>query len=341
MPWAAAAAAAAAIGGGMLQADASKSAAQTQAKAATSASETQQRMFNQTQQNLSPYMQAGNLSLQQLMQGMGMGTAPVGPTAGVDYTQNLVQSSQVNPDDPTYKLGAGANADPSAPRSFMSSALQNDPYYRQVWDQVVKAQGGNSQAINPQTLEAQLKNAFAQGGQGGVGSGVAYGSLTQPFGLDQFQASPAYQFNLQQGQMAIDKAARARGMSYAPQTLQDIGKYSQGVASNEYQNAFANYRATQGDIFSRLSGLSGAGQNAAAQQGGFAQQTGAAIGANQIGAGNATAAGQVGQANAINQGVGNAYNAYLMQQILGQNQQPTYNTQQQQGGFDSSMSNYA
>ena len=44
--------------------------------------------------------------------------------------------------------------------------------------------------------------------------------LLQPFGNEQFQESPAYQFNLQQGQKAIEKEAAKRGTFYAPQTLQ-------------------------------------------------------------------------------------------------------------------------
>lgn len=290
---------AAAIGGSLISANASQSAAGQQTSAARDANINQQTNFNQTTQNLSPFLNAGQLSLQQLMQGMGIGPQAVGPTQGVDYSSNLVQ-----------------NVDG---KSFMSNDLQNDPYYRQAWDQIVKGQGGNSQVINPQTLEAQLK-AQLQGGQ----SGPAYGSLNKPFSLQDFQASPAYNFNLDQGTQAINKAAAARGNFYAPSTLQDISKFSQGLASNEYQNAFSNYNTSLNNIYSRLSNLSGSGQNAAVQQGGFAAQAANQMGANTIGAGNAAAAGTVGSANAVNSGIGNAYNAYLMNQILGQNQKGTY-----------------
>ncbi len=143
--------------------------------------------------------------------------------------------------------------------------------------------------------------------------------LVKPFSLSDFQQSPAYQFNLQQGQQAIDKAANARGNLYAPQTLQDLSKYSQGVASNEFQNAYSNYNQNQQNLWNRLSSLSGQGQNAAAGIGALGAQTAGQIGQNTIGAGNAQAAGQIGQANAINSGLGNLYNAYLMNQILQRN----------------------
>lgn len=146
--------------------------------------------------------------------------------------------------------------------------------------------------------------------------------FTQPFGMQQFQESPAYQFNLEQGKKAIDKAAASRGMYYAPSTLQDIAKFSQGMASNEFQNSFNNYNTNLNNIWSRLYGLSGTGQNAAAQTGGFGQNMATNVGQNIMGAGNAQAAGTVGAANAISSALGQGTNAYLMNQILQQNQAP-------------------
>lgn len=150
------------------------------------------------------------------------------------------------------------------------------------------------------------------------------------FGLSDFQASPAYQFNLQQGQQAIDKSANARGNFYAPQTLQDISKFSQGTASNEFNNAYNMYGQNQQNVWNRLYALSGTGQSAANQTGTF----GAAAANNQgnfalTGAG-ASAAGSMALGGNINQGIGNAYNQYLYNQMLQEN--PTYGGGGQPGG---------
>lgn len=147
-----------------------------------------------------------------------------------------------------------------------------------------------------------------------------FGQLTHQFNLQDFQESPAYQFNLQQGKMALDKASAARGKFYAPSTLQDIAKFSQGMASNEYQNAFSNYQTNMGNIWNRLNSLSSGGQNAAAQLGGFGTTVGSQIGQNITGAGNAQAAGQVGIGNALVGGANNFMNSQMWQQIM-QNQQ--------------------
>lgn len=144
--------------------------------------------------------------------------------------------------------------------------------------------------------------------------------LTTPFGMQQFQESPAYQFNLQQGKQAIDKAAAARSGYYQPATLQDISRFSQGLASNEFQNAFNNYWTNQGNQFNMLNTLSGQGQNAAAQTGAFGANAAGQIGQNMMGGANAQAAGLVGGANAITGGLSSVYNNYLMNQILSRNQ---------------------
>jgi hypothetical protein len=146
------------------------------------------------------------------------------------------------------------------------------------------------------------------------------GQLLKPFSLQDFQQSPAYQFNLQQGQQAIDKASAKRGMYYAPSTLQDVSRFSQGLASNEFNTAYGQYNQNMKNIWDRLYAMSGSGQNAAAQQGAFGTTVGGQIGENMIGAGNAQAAGQIGVANALAGGANSFANYSLMDQYLKNNQ---------------------
>jgi hypothetical protein len=146
------------------------------------------------------------------------------------------------------------------------------------------------------------------------------GQFEHMFGLQDFQASPAYQFNLEQGKLALDKAAASRGKFYAPSTLQDIAKYSQGLASNEFQNAFSNYQTGIGNIWNRLQTVSGGGQNAAANLGTNATAMGQQLGANTIGAGNASAAQTVGITNALTGGLTNYANNQTLQQFLANSQ---------------------
>jgi hypothetical protein len=142
-----------------------------------------------------------------------------------------------------------------------------------------------------------------------------------PFTLDKFQQSPGYQFRLDEGMKAINKGAASRGMYYAPQTLQDLGKYQQGLASTEFENAYGRYNTDLSRQYGMLSNLVNSGQNAAAGLGGIGQQ--AATNAGQFGTAGAAAqaGGYMGAANAVG-GAGLGLANYGM--YLSQLQQPAY-----------------
>lgn len=72
---------------------------------------------------------------------------------------------------------------------------------------------------------------------------------------DAFQAGPGYQFALDQGLEALNRNAASRGMLASGNNTQDILKYSQGLANQEY----GNYLNRLGD-FSQLGLSSAAGQ---------------------------------------------------------------------------------
>ena len=59
-----------------------------------------------------------------------------------------------------------------------------------------------------------------------------------------FQAGPGYQFALDQGLQALNRNAASRGMLASGNNTQDILKYSQGLANQEYgnwQNRLGNF----------------------------------------------------------------------------------------------------
>jgi hypothetical protein len=166
----------------------------------------------------------------------------------------------------------------------------------------VAAMQGNQYAttradLMPWQEAGQVSLAKLRALLGFEGEQAAQNALTQ---------SPAYQFNLEQGLEAINKGAAARGNFYAPATLRDIGRFSQGLASNEF-----------GNIYQRLFGLSEAGRGAAVQSGQLGVQSVGSQGEALLGGANALAAGRVGTANAITGGLSDAYNAYLLSTVLG------------------------
>ena len=134
-------------------------------------------------------------------------------------------------------------------------------------------------------------------GIGGDSGAEGYGQYaTAEFTPDQFLAGqdPAYAFRMDEGLKALDQTAAARGGLLSGNALQAAQTYGQGLASQEYQNAFTRYQTERANTLGSYQALQGVGQNAAAQQG------------SQItAAGNAQAGGTVGSANAWSDAISN------------------------------------
>jgi len=120
-----------------------------------------------------------------------------------------------------------------------------------------------------------------------------------------FTTDPSYQFRLAEGQKAVDNSAAARGSTLSGAALKALQKYGQGMASTEFQSSY-----------NRLAGVSGQGQNAAAQQGSASMNFGNSAAQNIIGAGNANAAGTVGQANAWSSALGQGIQGYQQNELM-------------------------
>lgn len=294
MSWTAAAIVGGSVVGGLISSDASGKAADTQAAAADRASAVSQDQFNRTSRNLAPWLQTGKVALSQLAQGMGLSGAPgTGPES---YNWN----------GGTYNSTGDLRA--AIEQNYVKESGGLSPYTPSV-------QGSIDQWIERIVSEQPQGQGQTQQGQQAQGVNTNAPLLRQ-FTKADFEESPSYQFNLNEGMKAINKGAAARGRFYAPATLQDIGRYSQGLASNEFQNSMNNFYGFQDRMFNRLNTLSGSGQNAAVMQGGFGENSAKQIGSNIVGAGNAQAAGQIGQANAFTGAIGQGTNAYFTNRYL-------------------------
>lgn len=184
-----------------------------------------------------------------------------------------------------------------------------------------------------------LSNALAPGGD----LGSRWTSTFQAPTAAQAEATPGYQFQLQQGLNALENSAFARGGGLSTGAAKNLTGYAQGLASTNYQNTYNNaLRAyntnfstneqSQNDLFNRLYSTTGLGANAAANLNSSTGNTTNAlasgimgnaqiVGNDIMGVGNAQAAGTVGSANALTAGIGGAANAIgqgvSLQSILG------------------------
>lgn len=185
---------------------------------------------------------------------------------------------------------AGNAADAQAGAAGAASQLQYDEYQQTRKDQAPWREAG-SQALT------QLQNQLPD--------------MTRNFTSADFQQDPGYQFQLQQGQSAIQRSAAARGLMSSTGTMKSLNDYSQGVANQDYQQARNNFVQNQQQRYNSLASIAGVGQQAVNQTSAAGMNYANNAGQNMIGAGNAAAAGMVGQANAYSGAIGQGMNTWM------------------------------
>jgi hypothetical protein len=146
-----------------------------------------------------------------------------------------------------------------------------------------------------------------------------FGSLSKPFDAQTFQQyqDPGYQFQLQQGQQALQNSQAAKDGVLSGAALKDLIGFNQGMASNAYQNAFGRYMTQNETTYKRLADMLGIGENAAAGVGNMGVQATNNIGNMLTSGAAAQAAGTVGQANALTGALNNGMGYYMLNNMLG------------------------
>ena len=245
------------------------------------------------------------------------------------------------------KKGAKAQVEAGDRASALSAesadkqlALQREIWEKQRADYKPYLEQGTYGINRLGDLMRNQTSTYGQGfaGQRKITDNKNGGQLNNPFdtylaskGLSggKFDTSnPAYQFQLKQGQQALDRSAAARGMGYSGAQMKASQQFGQGLASQEYDKQYARASGEFGDYFNRLAGLSQGGQQAAgsmAQAGGqYANNASNTFGnlANAQSSilgqqANARASGYAARANAVNQGLGNITDLYGMYKLFG------------------------
>lgn len=249
------------LGAGVIGAIGSNSAANTQSNAEKQAANTQLQMFNTINSQEQPFIQGGYGAENSLNYLLGTGT-PQGSGSGSTGTGSVPLSSL---------MGVNGGMIPGF------NGIQ------------IPQQGGGG------------SNASQAGANFGATSGLPAGYLTQQFTPQDFEENldPGYQFALQTGGQALRNADTPGVGALSGAALKDLMNFNVGTANQGYQNAFNRFTTQQNNIFSRLSGIAGLGQNAASNTGTAGTQLGTGIAQAQAAAGGAQAAGTVGVTNSL------------------------------------------
>lgn len=172
----------------------------------------------------------------------------------------------------------------------------------------------------------QQLSPYANAGSGAVGR---MAELLQPGGWAEqqydpstFAQDPGVAFRLQEGQKALERSGAARGGTLSGGALKSLANYSQGLASQEYSNAYNRWNQQRQQQWGMLSGLAGMGENAAATTAQLAGAAGGNISQSQLGVGNAQGAAAINMGNAIGQGANSMTQTALMYQLFGPKKAP-------------------
>lgn len=164
---------------------------------------------------------------------------------------------------------------------------------------------------------AQAKLNTLLGLPSGDKSSSDYGGLNQQFTADMMpQYSPAYQFQLQQGNQALQNSQAAKDGILSGAALKDLIGYNQNFAQTGFGNAFNLWNTQQNQKYARLAGLTSTGENAAVNAGNTGAQTGFGMANTITGAGNAAASGIIGGTNAVTGAINNGLGYYQLNSLL-------------------------
>lgn len=140
--------------------------------------------------------------------------------------------------------------------SSIYSGIAGNKANDKIEEQLLRAKNAAKAALQPYQdtglqANSQLSSALASGDLGGT------------FTPDDLTQDPGYQFNLAQGQQALDRQQSARGGLYSGAALKAAQDYGQGLADNTYNNAYQRWLSGQQNTYNMLAGQSSQGQNAA------------------------------------------------------------------------------
>jgi hypothetical protein len=254
-------------------------------QAAAESNALQKEIYEESVQRGQPFYDVGVSGMQKLADYLGLQGGASNQSRGQIY-------ESLSPQYTRQVTTGGGGADDAALRAEANRIIQSQGYYGGESDprftteyERLRDSGlyGNrqqtTQEIDYNALNAAVDQAMAQQQQGRPDY---FGSLLQSFNPEQLTEDPGYNFRLDEGQKALERRLAAQGKTFSPEAAKALSSYNQGMASQEYGNAYNRYNQNQTNIYNRLAGIAGIGQqqNAALTQAGqqYAGNVGQTVG---------------------------------------------------------------
>jgi hypothetical protein len=284
------------IGGG-ISAIGSMVGSHQQAQASEAATQAQQNMFNQQVANEAPYVQAGYGAQNYLNYLLGIpSTTSQGGYGGGGYGG--------------YGGGQGGGGYGGYGPGGFGGGMVGGPtgYLQNTGREGMGGPGGNFGHPMMQVGGGGGTAGTPAAPAGTAGTAGGFGSLLKPFTIEDFHnLSPAYQFQLQQGQQGILNRDAGSFGALSGAAQKDLMGFNQGMAQDAFNNAFNQYNTQQGNIYQRLGSVAQLGQSAASNQATGASSFANGIGQSMTNTGTAIGSGIAGAGSAI----GNSFSSAL------------------------------
>jgi len=268
----------------------SRSAAGASQRGANAATAEQARQYDQTRADYAPYRVTGEGALGQLARLYGLPFA----------TSQQWQSQQ------PQLVG-----DTELPAGTTTRSVGNGWYEVMYGGQrigTLRPGGANGQFVND--TGADIPALMRQSQQQTQSANTPAGPDTSVF----FE-SPDYQFNLAEGQKAIDRSLAARGRTLSGAGVREGVRYASGMASNEF-----------GNFYNRLANIAGLGQTATGSTAAAGANAANNISQNHLFAGQSRASGYMNAAQGINNAAQGTIQNVLLARYLGNGMStPPYN----------------
>ena len=205
----------------------------------------------------------------------------------------------------------GANKAASAQKAGIdaSTAAQREMFEKQTELQEPFRQGGMTAQNRLMTLLG-----LTPGGDSGITvdpNDPNFGKYSKDFGMADYQADPGYAFRLSEGMKGLQNSAAARGLLSSGSTLKGITDYSQGMASQEYGNAYNRYQTNRANQLNPLQSLMGSGQTSANTLTNAAGNLGQGLAQGAAAMGNVNASSYINSGNALTNALNTGTGAYM------------------------------
>ena len=262
--------------GGLASSSAASDAANAQVAAANQATDLQREMYYNNLDLVQPWLASGQNALNAYNYELGLAPMPTEQTYTID-TRTVEVPGTAQPVQgyvPSHAIYDYQNYDANGLNQIATAPTTETQYW--VNDQQFDTYDAAQDWINAQP------------------SGYYTG----------FEATPSYQFQLDEAIKAAENYNSARGMSLSGAATEEVLRLGSGYAANEYNN-----------YLNRLAGASGMGQSAANTAGSYGINYANQAGQNYMAAGDASASGFINSSNALNSTLGDMSSILMMGQM--------------------------